>query len=298
MISTRLGILIVLLIATSALFWKERPLSEVKFASFERSVYSQHGEDGVIEKIFELIEPTDKYCIEFGAGDGSTFSNVRHLIDDRGWSGLLIDGDEELTAMAKELYRENSKVKCLQQWVYPGNIETIFEDEGVPPKFDLLVIDIDSNDYYIWKVMHRFRPKVVMVEVNGVFAPPIRIAVEYSPFNYWDHKSLYFGASLQSYYELGKEKGYELIYVESGGVNAFFVDKKYYRRFGLTDNSPLRLYHPHTSAWGGKFIVLEEDLHEFVTENGRIRDLPYPYFNNESLKWEGFEHQKRFVLGR
>jgi hypothetical protein len=60
----------------------------------------------------------------------------------------------------------------LKEWVYPGNVEILFEEAGVPGDLDLLVIDIDSNDYYIWKVIHNFRSKVVMIEINPYFPPP------------------------------------------------------------------------------------------------------------------------------
>src|SRR6185503_9685253 len=69
------------------------------------------------------------------------------------------------------------------------------------------------------------------------------MVIDFHPLNYWDGSD-YYGASLQSLYELGKRKGYELIYCERNGATAFFVDGKYYRRFGLADNSPAHLYRP------------------------------------------------------
>ena len=90
-----------------------------------------------------------------------------------------------------------------------GNIEILFEEAGVPKDLDLLVSDsdIDSNDYYVWRAIHDFRPKVVM---NAFFPPPQLMVIDYHPMNYWDG-TYYIGASIQSLYELGKKKGYELI---------------------------------------------------------------------------------------
>lgn len=139
-------------------------------------------------------------------------------------------------------YRTHSKVKTLNAWVWPGNIELLFEDHGVPKDFDLLVIDIDSNDYYVWHAIQSYRPKVVMIETNPMFQPPTRMVIEYHPMNYWDGSS-YFGASLQSLFDLGRKKGYRLVYHLQNGVHAIFVDEPYFERFGIQDNSPETLDH-------------------------------------------------------
>ena len=105
----------------------------------------------------------------------------------------------------------------------------------------LLTIDIDSNDYYVWRAITRFKPKVVVIEYNAVFPPPIRAVVDFHPMNYWDGSD-YYGASLQSLFDLGKAKGYELVYANSFGTTAFFVAAEYFPRFGITDNSPEQIY--------------------------------------------------------
>ena len=218
---------------------------KIEFEKYERSVFSQSGEDGILEKIFEIIKPTHRYAIEFGAGDGIKNSNVRHLITHQDWGGLLIEGDDKLADVCEDNYIKYPKVRTLQAWIYPGNIELIFEENSVPKDLDLLIIDIDSNDYYVWKAIHDFRPKVVQIEFNGTFAPPQKMVVDFYPMNYWDEESFYYGASIQSLYELGKRKGYELIYVNRFGLNLFFVDKKYFKRFGIKDNFPIKLFRPH-----------------------------------------------------
>lgn len=206
--------------------------------------FSQDGEDGVLEKIFEIVKPTNKYAVEFGAGDGVSLSNTRNLILKHGWSALLMEGDEALAREMQHHYSDNLRVRAIQAWIYPGNVETLFEENGVPKDLDLLSIDIDSNDYYVWKVIHNFHPKVVVIEYNSSFPPPLKRVVDFHPMNYWDNQSDYFGASIQSLYELGKKKGYELIYVTPSGINLIFVEKKYYALFGLKDNSPQKMYRP------------------------------------------------------
>ncbi len=207
----------------------------------ERRIFSQFGEDGVIEKIFQVIEPTHCFAVEFGAGDGIWLSNTRNLYLHQGWSGLMMEGDEKKASELERNYRSLPRVKTDHVWIYPGNIEILFNEHEVPLDFDLLSIDIDSNDYYVWKAIHTYRPKVVLIEFNAAFPPPEKKVVRFHPMNYWDG-STYFGASIQSLYELGKQKGYELVHCESNGANLFFVDEKYFSRFGLQDNSPQKMF--------------------------------------------------------
>jgi hypothetical protein len=279
----------VLLLATGVALWScgERP-SPVDFQAQERSVFSQNGEDGVIQALFDRIGAGPRFAVEFGAADGVRASNVRNLVLHQGWDALLIEGDEQEAQRCTENYRDHPRTRCVAAWVFPGNVELLFEENGVPPDLDLLVIDIDSNDWYVWRAIRDFRPKVVQIEYNGAFAPPTRMVVDFHPMNYWD-KSLYFGASIQSLYELGKHKGYELVYAESSGVNLFFVDAPYFRRFGIDDNSPERLYRPLR----GMFRVEPDALSSIMNEDG----TPLPPHDRD-LVWEELRIHKRFLVGR
>ena len=111
----------------------------VDLRAAESKTFSQFGEDGVIEKIFEIIPPTEKYIVAFGAHDGVTNSNARNLIVNHGWGGLLIEGDPKRAAQLAQVYADNDAVTTMEEWVFPGNIELLFEDAGVPENFDLLV---------------------------------------------------------------------------------------------------------------------------------------------------------------
>jgi len=217
------------------------PAEAVDLEAAERSVFSQYGEDGVVERIFEIIEPTSRYVVEFGASDGIDASNARNLVMNHGWGGYMIEGSPKLAKKLKEAYAPYPSVKTERHWVFPGNIEILFEEAGVPKDLDYLVIDIDSNDYYVWRAIHDFRPKVVMLEASMFFPPPQLMVVDFHPMNYWDYTE-YHGASLQSFYNLAKKKGYELVYCMSFGPNCFFVDKQYFDRFGIEDNSPEKIF--------------------------------------------------------
>ena len=244
--------------------------------AYERKGFSQFGEEGVLEKIFEVIPPTARYAVEFGAHNGVNNSNTRNLIAAKGWGSLQIEGDPRRARGLKKLYRNNPKVTAMEAWVFPGNIEILIEAAGVPKDLDLLVIDIDSNDYYVWKAIHNFRPKVVMIESNNVFPPPELAVIDFHPMNYWDQTS-YSGASMQSMYELGKRKGYELVHVMNWGPNIIFVDKIYYDRFGIKDNSPVNMWHP-----------LPE-----TTKDQRV----FPP-GKKKLRIDAFEIEKKWILGR
>lgn len=170
-------------------------------------------------------------------------SNTRNLVVNHGWSALMIEGNPARAADLKRNYADVARVKAVEAFVYPGNVEILFEDHGVPRDLDLLVIDIDSNDYYVWRAIQWFRPKVVQLEANARFPPPQLAVIAFHPMNFWDGSD-YWGASLQTYYNLAKARGYDLVYHCQRGPNFFLVDRQYYDRFGIADNSPVKLYNP------------------------------------------------------
>jgi hypothetical protein len=261
------------------------PNEPIDLTAAERSVFSQFGEDGVIEKIFEVIEPGPKFCVEFGAHNGVTNSNMRNLVVNHGWSSFQIEGNLKRAAELAENYKDYPKVETKQAWVWPGNIEILFEEAGVPKDLDFLVIDIDSNDYYIWRAIHHFRPKIIMIELNLFFPPPQLMVIDYHPMNYWDG-TYYTGASLQSLYELGQKKGYELLYQFTSGPNVLFVAKEHFDRFGIADNSPAAIYRkPPLDA-----------LNSPEKQWGR-NGVPWPE-GKSSLKWNNLRIPKKFVLDR
>jgi len=286
-LSTRDALLWLLLASSFVLFAnacarEKAPRQPVDLKAAERSVFSQFGEDGVIERIFEIIEPGPKFAVEFGAHDGVHNSNMRNLVVNKGWSSFQIEGNKKRAAALARNYADYPSTKTQHAWVWPGNIEILFEEAGVPRDLDLLVIDIDSNDYYVWRTIHDFRPKVVMIEANLAFPPPQRMVIDYHPMNYWD-RTYYFGASMQSLYNLGKKKGYELLYQISKGPNLFFVAEEHFDAFGIEDNSPSKIYKPPANpknnwTWG---------------RNG----VPWPK-GKDKLTWGKLDIEKKFIFDR
>ena len=182
---------------------------------YESRVYSQSGEDGVLERIFECIGTTNRYCVEFGATNGAERSNTAHLRLNCGWSGLLMDGD-----VRGKVHGAGEDVK--DEFITAENIESLFDKYGVPASFDLLSIDIDGNDYWVWKAIERFTPRVVVIEYNIFFGLHRSKTMAYRANHVWD-ESTYHGASLAALHKLGRSKGYSLVWTESYSPNAFFV---------------------------------------------------------------------------
>jgi hypothetical protein len=187
----------------------DRPITD--HWPYERRVYTQHGEDGILDALFRAIGTTNRYYVEFGVGNG-TERNTRFLAERRGWRGLLMDGGYENPAIG--LHRE---------FITADNILALFEKHGVPDEFDLLSIDIDGNDYWVWqRIGERCRPRVVVLEYNANAGPVDRRTIAYDPEFVWGGTD-YYGASLAALADLGRSLGYVLAGCESLGVNAFFV---------------------------------------------------------------------------
>jgi hypothetical protein len=190
---------------------KEKNSKYINLAQYERKVFSQNQEDGVIEKIFEVIGMTNKYYVEFGV-ENAVECNTRNLRENCGWFGLLMDGGHE-----------NKKIGLYKEFITAENINYLFKKYNVPQEFDLLSIDIDFNDFYVWKSLNElYQPRVVVIEHNALHLPTEDKVVKYDPNATWDGTN-YCGASIRALQTLGKAKGYSLVYAESMGVNLFFI---------------------------------------------------------------------------
>jgi hypothetical protein len=238
------GFVVVVAVATWVVAgYRIMRVGSVDLAKAERSVFSPAGQDGVLERIFQVIEPAHRFVVDLGAGDGVAGSCSRNLIVNHGWRGLLIEPATDAGAALAENYAEHEGVRTLPAGVFPGDVEILLERADVPRDFDLLIVALQSNDWYVWRAIRDFRPKVVQINYNAAFVPPQTMVIEYHPLNYWDG-SIYFGASIQSLFDLGQSKGYELVYADRSGTTLYFVERRYFGRFGVADNRPVRLFVP------------------------------------------------------
>jgi hypothetical protein len=176
---------------------------------FERRVFSQAGQDGIIEFLFDKIGYTiRKYFVEFGTVDGLHISNTANLRLNHGWTGVLMDANPTANLVRKE-------------FVTAENIQQLLHRHRVPFDLDFLSIDIDGNDYWVWRAIKKWWPRVVSIEFNSNFAWNQAVVMPYDPTHVWDG-TCYYGASLAALDRLGGMKGYSLVHVV-GNLDAFFV---------------------------------------------------------------------------
>jgi len=144
-----------------------------RITQYGKSVFSQNGEDGIIKEIFNRIGTTNNYFVEFGVGDGLENNTAFLLLNN--WKGLWIEGSKNFFSKIKKNLREpilKEQLKVKNSFITPENIETIFEEFDVPKSPDLMSIDIDSTDYWVWKAIKNYTPRVVVVEYNETYFPP------------------------------------------------------------------------------------------------------------------------------
>lgn len=195
-----------------------------RVAGYGFKAYSQNDEDGILQEIFVRIGTTNRVFVEFGCGGGLENNSLYLLIS--GWRGLWIDGNHENVESARALHStavENGSLVVEQHLLTADNIDPIISNRH-SGEIDLLVIDVDGNDYWIWKALRSLLPRVVVIEYNATFRPPTRVVQPYAPDARWDGTN-YFGASLAALEELGSSKGYALVGCNLTGLNAFFVRK-------------------------------------------------------------------------
>lgn len=224
-------IFITLVALSSTLLCTEKP----KLTDYKKSIYSQWGEDGIIEKIFEIMGTTSKVAVEFGAHDGFSCSNTAHLwSNDPGWQGILIEADQDLyQKMAQNVARYNCiPLHCKVGISATDSLETILEQTHITQPIDLLSIDIDGDDYHIFKSLNSLRPRLIICEYNPSIPAHFDIYADY-PNN--------VGCSVAALQRIATEKGYSLIAITD--TNCFFVRNEDFPRFAAfdTDREHLRV---------------------------------------------------------
>jgi len=201
-------------------------LSSGNLLNNEFRVFSQWGEDGIIQKLIHHIDVGKKIFIEFGV-ENYRESNTRFLLTNNNWSGLVIDGSQSNIDYIKRdniYWQYNLKAECA--FITKENINQIFEKNGIKGDIGILSIDIDGNDYWVWEAITTVSPAVVVIEYNAKFGSDLAVTVPYEKDfvrSKKHHSMIYYGASLKALHILGRKKGYALVGCNSNGVNAFFV---------------------------------------------------------------------------
>ena len=186
-----------------------------KLNSFKKGYYSQDQDDKVLEYIFENIGTTSKYCVEIGVGKWNKSPNTKYFRE-KGWDGC---GIELRAKYNSEEIRKKYSIHTSA--VTDKNINDLFEKYKIPKDLDLISLDIDGQDYYVWKAL-KWKPRVMIVEFNEGLGPDINVVMRWEK-RHWKHRdsTYYYGASIQAFKNLGKEKGYTLL--SKVGRNLIFI---------------------------------------------------------------------------
>ena len=193
---------------------------------YEFKVFSQWGEDGIIEHLCNTIKPSVKSFIEFGV-ESYEEANTIFLLKNRNWRGLIIDGSSSnIKSIKQSSIYWRYDLKAVHAFITRDNINQIIADNGYSGSVGLLSIDIDGNDYWVWEAMHLIAPEIVIVEYNSLFGPFEKITVPYREDFYRNKEhgsNMYYGASISALDYLADIKGYDLVTSNSNGNNVFFV---------------------------------------------------------------------------
>ena len=194
----------------------------------EFSVFSQFGDDGIIQYLVHQIKPEPHIFIEFGTQNYQE-SNTRFLLMNNNWKGLIIEGDASCIEFVKgqpTYWRYD--LTAVNRFIDRDNINQIFIEHGFGGEIGLLSIDIDGNDYWVWEAIESVNPVMVITEYNSVFGPEHAITVPYDPGfqrTQAHYSNLFWGASLKALYLLAQKKGYVFVGCNSNGNNAHFIRK-------------------------------------------------------------------------
>jgi hypothetical protein len=226
---------------------KRRLEDTIYLDRFGFKVYSQNDEDGIITEIFNRIDTTNKIFIEFGVQNGLE-SNSHYLLH-KGWTGLWLEGSKQCVRELSQLFEgpiKRNSLKVINAFITVDNINRLIGEEGKTiGEIDLLIIDIDGNDYHVWEAISCINPRVVVIEYNAKFPPPHEWIMPYNPKHIWDGSDLQ-GASLSAMEKLGNKLGYQLVGTNMNGVNAFFVRKDLTKDLFPKPATAENLYH----SWG------------------------------------------------
>ena len=205
-----------------------------EFDTIGFKVFSQFEEDGKLLFIFSILGMGSKTFVDIGSHD-CVNSNCANLAVHFNWKGLFVDGDKKNIEIGKNFYKKipnawSYKPKFSISFVTPKNINEIIKSNGFEGEIELLSIDIDGNDYWVWKAIEVIQPKVVIVESQVAFGLKNVVVPYQEEYNFDVENNYYCGASTFALNKLANQKGYRLVGSNEYGNNLFFVKN------GLAEN--------------------------------------------------------------
>jgi len=199
------------------------------FSEVEYSIFSQFGDDGIIQYLTKVIPDLVDTFVEFGVQDYSE-SNTRLLLMKDNWQGMVIDGSKALIdhVRAQDYYWRHT-LHAVDAFITKDNINDLISSTGITGEIGLLSVDIDGVDYWVWEQIKVIQPTIIVCEYNSTFGSSRTISVPYrADFIRTDahHSNLYYGASLGALTHLANSKGYALLGSNSAGNNCYFVKRE------------------------------------------------------------------------
>ena len=222
--------------------YKNKMYKNKFYEKYAKNVYSQHGEDGIVEELLKRLNIENGWVCEFGAWDGIHLSNTFNLIENKNFNAVFIEGDKNKYKDLLKTVKKFPKIVPIQAIVdYNNNssnsLDNLLKQTDIPNDFELLSIDIDSYDYQ-WKSLKLYKPKIVIIEINS------SVKVNRSE---WIHTpGKYQGTGFKPTLDLGIEKGYKFI-LHTG--NMFFIRSDLFDKLNITYDNPLENFR---TKWGGK----------------------------------------------
>ncbi|HEY4254724.1 MAG TPA: hypothetical protein VGM34_00060 [Chlamydiales bacterium] len=221
-----------LFLMTSISGWSD---GKPKLTDYKKNVFSQWGEDGIIEKIFETIGTTSKTAIEFGAHDGFLFSNTANLwTKDLGWNCILIESDASIFGtLVSNVSRYSCTPLLRTVGIHPHNsLETILKEVNLKMPVDILSIDVDGDDYYLLQSIQYLKPRLIICEYNPSIPAHLDVYSDYGN---------HIGCSVAALQRIAAEKGYSLVAITD--TNCFFVLNEEFPKFAKfeTDREHIRI---------------------------------------------------------
>lgn len=290
-----------LLLLGRSISWQVRQKDAIgTLEDVEFQVYSQWGEDGIIDWLVENVPIDDTTFVEFGV-ENYLEANTRFLLQNRNWRGLVMDSNPTHVAKIEgdELYWRHD-IKAVSAFVTRQNIDNLLGENEICGDIGLLCIDIDGNDYWVLDAINVISPRILVCEYNPIFGDLHAITIPYNP----DFQRLkahpsgqYFGASIKAIRNLAMRKGYEFVGTCSNGINAFFVRKDLFGTIAdkITDRRAFPSRHRDsrdeagclTHVAGARRADLIKSLPVLLIEEGN-REAPiaslYPLYSDDWMQ--------------
>jgi len=212
------------------------------YCTYAKNVYSQNGEDGIVEELLKRLDITTGWVCEFGAWDGVYLSNTFNLVKNGQFNAVFIEGDEDKYKDLLNTVEKYNNIIPLKAFVdhndNENSLDNLLSQTNIPIDFDILSIDIDLYDYAVWKSLKIYNPKIVIIEIISSVNTDNNIHI---------HDGVnYTSTAFKPTYDLGIEKGYTFV-LHTG--NMFFIRNDLFDKLNIHYDNPLENFR---TEWGAR----------------------------------------------